>query len=1372
MSFNAISTSGSLLSDEFLSNALNPASAMDAFDPGTFTPEWKTRDDFETALSRTWRSLTMKFDALHLDIGSMDVSMTREKWVLPLLRQLGYEPVFRRFNTVVDKLEYRISHFGSEDPKAPPIHIIATTEGVDVRDATRRGSKSPQAMLQSYLNQSKAHDWGILTNGVAFRVLRDYYHTTTPGYVQFNLLQMFETRDMDSFRALFRLAHASRFKSRDDNPKWLETYYLTSRAEGTRAEAALRSSVRAAVEVLGNGLLNDHVRGRLADDPARLDEYYQELMRIIYRVIFMLFAEQRHLVPDLNAEHGGLYMSEYSVTALRNLADTPSPLRDTNTDLWERLVQTFRVMTGGCAPLGVPGFDSSLFDPDLTATVVGPTDPAVRLHRPELPRLSNSDVLEFMSHLAYTNASKRGPRERINYRDLAVEEIGHVYEGLLDYAPRVADEMTPLEGENRVIEPGQFFLDPRGMSRKTSGSYYTPRELVQEVIHRSLIPVMEARIEEAGDDPFDQELALLAIRVCDPACGSGAFLIGATNVLAQRLVDIRMEQAVQTGGKTDMDTPQRLYNEAKREVLSHCIYGVDINPMAVELCRVALWINATERGKPLNFLEHRIKCGNSLVGAPPNFYALGIHPDAYKGRGDEDKAVLNEVRKIAAPKEIEEWRNSHHLFDIKLSFTDLSKLKDDTVERVHKIAATYEEQRRAGHRRKLELIADYWTAAFFYPVEGNVKGIPNQEGLTWLVQNSEELSLDQLRSAGRTPVLPQTYGQMVALKTRYKFFHYWLEFPEVFFTDGQLDENAGFDVVLGNPPWERVKLQEQEFFSLVPEVADAPNAAARKKQIAKLEESYPELWAEYQQALVDANALSSFLRVSSRFPLGGSGDINTYTVFVEHDRDLLSQRGRVGMLCPSGIATDDTTKLLFQDLVTGKSLVSLFDFENREKVFRDVDSRTKFSILALAAPGTYNEPSHLSFFNTNIKHLSEGKRRFTLTPEEFALINPNTLTCPTFRTDRDAELTKKLYRKAGVFVAENEGEDGNPWGVKFMAMFHMSSDSELFQTRDQLSSEGFELIGNRFTNGADVYLPLYEAKLAHQFNHRFATYLEDENTRDAELSELQDIAHFSLPRYWVPRSSVNVSLAEQQNYLIAYRRFGPSTNERSIIAHVLPKVGAGDSEFLLWSSKVSSVEQTCLLANLNTLAFDYIARQKIGGTNINYYIVKQLPVLPPSTFTNSTTWTSIIVPKVLELTYTAWDIKPFADDLWREADEALRELLVAQWRENGGHPFSPPEWADITEDGFPHAPFKWDEERRAELRAELDAIYAHLYGLTDEELRWVLDPRDVDSATPSVTFPGLRRKEEAKYGEYRTKRLVLKYFEQWAEKMPQPVSTD
>jgi hypothetical protein len=557
--------------------------------------------------------------------------------------------------------------------------------------------------------------------------------------------------------------------------------------------------------------------------------------------------------------------------------------------------------------------------------------------------------------------------------------------------------------------------------------------------------------------------------------------------------------------------------------------------------------------------------------------------------------------------------------------------------------------------------------------------------------------------------------------------------------------------------------------------------------------------------------------------------------------------------------------------------VSLFDFENGEALFREVHRSYKFSLLTMSAKPV--ERGEFAFFCTRAEHLRESQRRFALMPEDFALLNPNTRTCPVFRTRADAELTKMIYQRVPVLVNEHSGQ--NPWGAKLaQGLFNMTSDSGLFEA-----------------GPGDNLLPLYEAKMVHQFDHRWATYVEVGDTRDCTPDERCDPRYRVRPRYWVSADEVvfrasrvppalvtgvragseeacrqiitlwfaGFRMSKEQDYspgdgraadillssidrssvaesvqsivvgrilhqgqaeslqnawplsqpevqglsnsrsmlemaraliqrrcprwLLGFRRIARSTDERTVLSAVVPRGGASDVLPICFVNQ-GAPRITTLLANFNALSLDYAARQKIGGIHLDFHYVKQLPFLKPEAYRDDNS--TFIGPRIVELVYTAWDIKPFADDVWRESDESLRHLLRCQWEDNrtatGGHEFNPPEWAEIAEDGIPLAPFKWDEDRRARLRAELDAYYALLYGLNRKQLRYILDPADLtrkeledildpweevsdpldeqgyrertaQSDFPGETFRVLKEKELKLYGKYRTRRLVLEAFE-------------
>ena len=374
------------------------------------------------------------------------------------------------------------------------------------------------------------------------------------------------------------------------------------------------------------------------------------------------------------------------------------------------------------------------------------------------------------------------------------------------------------------------------------------------------------------------------------------------------------------------------------------------------------------------------------------------------------------------------------------------------------------------------------------------------------------------------------------LQDSHRFHHWHLAFAEIM-------QDGGFDAVLGNPPWERIKLQEQEFFaSRSPEIAAAPNKAARDRLIRHLDRDGASpaemaLFQEFQTAKREAEAASQFARTGGRFPLTGVGDLNTYAVFAETFLQLLNPRGRAGLIVPTGIATDHSTKAYFDHIVSGQRLVSLFDFENREKVFPGIDSRIKFCLLTLSGKDRPAPQAEFAFFLHQAEQLKEAERRFTLSADDFSLFKPNTRTCPIFRTRRDMEIARKMYERAGVFWREGSGSQAeeNPWGVKFFRMFDMSNDSGLFRTREELADEGYELQGNVFVWGEDRYLPLYEAKLFHQYDHRFATFdgasereIKGGNARPMTVKEKSDPESVAIPRYWVPEKEVSERLDKRE----------------------------------------------------------------------------------------------------------------------------------------------------------------------------------------------------------------------------------------------------
>ncbi|MGQ0467688.1 MAG: Eco57I restriction-modification methylase domain-containing protein, partial [Sporichthyaceae bacterium] len=566
------------------------------------------------------------------------------------------------------------------------------------------------------------------------------------------------------------------------------------------------------------------------------------------------------------------------------------------------------------------------------------------------------------------------------------------------------------------------------------------------------------------------------------------------------------------------------------------------------------------------------------------------------------------------------------------------------------------------------------------------------------------------------------------LAARYRFFHWYLEFPQIFDSTGNDSPagwSGGFSAIVGNPPWERVKLQEQEFFSARnADIAGAPNAAARKKRISALQTEDPALWDEWIASSRQAEGESHLLRSTGRYPLCGVGDVNTYSVFAEHMRAVIAHDGRMGLISPTGLATDATTAAFFADTLRTERLAAFYDFDNEAKIFANVHHAFRFAVSCLTG-GEPVEEARLAFVTRHVAGIPA--RRFALSASEILLLNPNTGTLPLFRTRTDAEITAGIYRRHPVLIRDDDPA-GNPWGLRFGTLFHMANDSDKFRTADELTTTGAQFDGWAWAKGADRWLPLYEAKLLSHWDHRYSTYA---NATQAQLNmqtlpRVTDEQHATadleaLARYWVAEPEIEASLDDRSDrgWLLGWRDITGQEKWRTFVPSVLPRAAVGDKFQLAFPAE--SAHAPLLQAIWSSLPFDYVSRQKLSGTGMKGFIVRQLVCPAPAGFGEPAPWRPSVTldawvrPRVLELTYTSWRIAPYANDVLQIPVEA-----------------------------DPGPPFRWIPERREMLRAELDAAMFHIFGLGRAETEHVLD-----------SFPVVRKYEERDHGEFRTRRLVL-----------------
>jgi len=936
-----------------------------------------------------------------------------------------------------------------------------------------------------------------------------------------------------------------------------------------------------------------------------------------------------------------------------------------------------------------------------------------------------------------------GPRDRVLSPDSAVSEGGNLR---LDLADSSGGELgpskhsgglgtklhqgvhsVPLEGERQSEGAGNAsHHGPEGRYRsrgndlsaaQSSGgdrqnalcAHWLTREAVERILtsNRTRPPSLPP-----NPYPLLAETALLSLKVCDKAVGSGHFLVGAAHRLARHLARIR---AVAVG---ESEPSPLLYQTALRDVIGHCLYGVDINPMAVELCKVTLWLEALEPGKPLSFLDHHIRCGNSLLGATPELVANGIPDDAFKPIEGDDRQACSELKKRNSRErqglgELFAREDAVVMGSLQQAAGAIDELPDDSPEAVHRKEDAFREAQSNYNYLARKTLFDTWCAAFVIR-KHFVEGSGQPVGIT-------QRHLNDLSSGGLLP--EQLREDVNQLADQYQLFHFQIAFPEVF-------AQGDFDCSLGNPPWEQVELNPEEFFAQrVPSLANAKHLAAREQLMAEVFNQQPSLKQEYERAIEFSQRTQHFLHECSRYELSSKGRLNLANLFV----DLVRQTaGSVGLVIPTTLATGSFTGEFFRELLGSGALVSLHGFDNGQGLFPTVKNSFRFGLLTLSLKRGFSaEGADFVFFAQSVADLRQSERHFRVSLDDLLAINPNTGTCPVFRWKRDAELATLIHRRAPVLCNEKRDESEDSWGFDAVLMFMTNTASRLFKPTGTTKLE---------EGGSDHswWLPFLEAKAVAPYDHRSSTW-DGNGFRQSTLTEKTDPSYIASPHNWIRANEVSKRLDGRWNHawlLLWQDVTDTNTMSRTLLAMVCPLAACGDGLPVLCPHQPPQ-ELAFLYGMLNSIVLDYCTRQKVGGVHLRFHVFQQLPVLKRSICGQLVSWdqqydlVSWVLPRVLELTYTAWDLEAFAQDC-----------------------------------GWSGPPFRWDEERRFLLRCELDAAFFHLYLGSEDE--WRKQPAALTQAFPTPraavsyimdTFPIVKRKDEAAHGTYRTKDTILEIYD-------------
>ena len=1110
---------------------------------------------------------------------------------------------------------------------------------VPVGRPSSRREPAPHGQILRYLRRSENTTdgeprWGVLTDGGVWRLYDQRARPRASGYFEADLALLLTSDDSDGLRTFYLLLRRQSFVLR---PGATAPFLELALAEGRRYEQQVAQDLS---EVVFARAFPNLVRALLDAGGADLPDARQAALILLYRLLFVLYAEDRGLLPvnDLRYDDYGLRKNVRDDIS-RRMADGDR-FSDRATSYYDHVTTLGQQIDAGDDSIGLPPYNGGLFASDAAPLL-------------ESVRLADAAFAPIVYDLSHAEID--GRRQFVNYRDMSVQQLGSLYERLL--------EREPVRNSQGEIETR---LNP--YARKDSGSYYTPQELVDLIVDQTLKPLAEERLkafedkaEELKSDRrpkhqrrdelrrLDPAEAVLELKVLDPAMGSGHFLVTAVDFLADYIADL-VERVpavpewldgddayesplVERVAAIRHDILQRareanwVLDEAqlsdqtiiRRMVLKRCIYGVDKNPLTVELAKVSLWLHSFTVGAPLSFLDHHLRCGDSLLG----LWVIETRQDFDRLGGLSASSV------IAGAEAATE------------SMQDIEALSDADVAEVRQSAGLFDDVERATAdlRGMLDFLCGmrWQTAGLKKRALAKVDGLlaealGRESSIAFdLLTRGPDAADGSITQDGIWRSFVDHWTQARSIAEREGVLHWEVAFPGVWRRWQSFRPEGGFDAVIGNPPWDYIEQPEVEWFARRDdEVALADTAATRKALIQQRLDANDPLALEYTYVRKRATAMRAYARASGHYPLLSGGRINLYSLFVERAMGLVKPDGFVGLLTPSGIYADKTAAHFFKTVSTGGRLAGLLDFENRRlgtglpPFFPDVESRQKFCVLILGGARRKFDETACAFFLHDTSAIKNPDRCFTLSPDDFARVNPNTGTAPVFRTRRDAEITRRIYARHPVLVDRSSGDERRTWPVRYLqGLFNMTSESHLFRTAVQLEDEGFYPVeGNRWKKGRDLYLPLYQGRMIHQFDHRAnSVRVNPESTHKPYLSEAVSDAQHSdpefLPRsqYYVPQDEVNLNMAENLHWTIAYRRSARSTDARTMITSAVPKSGFGDSIFLLMPENHLTDNSTCLLiANLNSVCFDFIARQKIHGTNLSWYLVEQLPVIAPDAY--------------------------------------------------------------------------------------------------------------------------------------------------------------
>jgi hypothetical protein len=1236
--------------------------------------------------------------------------------------------------------------------------------GSDI-DNTSVGSFYPAKLLAQL--KARKLNWGILTNGALWRLYSTKSSRPYEDYVELPLAQALEGSDEAEYGLFERFFHKDSFiaeetegKETGQQDESVGVYKCRLDRDREQSEQVLEDNVKTPFLAQVDEVLQYICNGFIFDTKKSGEEYTEEeradifesAVKLIYRCLFLFYAEARRLLPS-DPDKADLYQ-RHSIQALCAEARKFrwGERRDTDQhDLWKHLKGLINAVNDGDPEYGIMGYNGGLFD-DEEERFLGQH------------QLRNDFMSRALYLLAFVEPYNNEPDEEyfIPYEDLEVRHLGELYENILEYTVQLADadrirrrtkkgveillaSQTTKKAGDTLIKKGDVYFGESALERKQTGSYYTPESLVRFLNEKTIIQPLHETFEQNYRQRFNQlleqarkghdtgtrrgaaqsaaalverfvEEAVLIFKVCDPAMGSGHFLVDAANQMAGLVVAL-LEEVPYVEGMTVSVTSRP--NDWRRRITRHCIYGVDLNPLAVNLAKLSLWLNCFAIEHKLTFLDHHIRCGNSLIGIR-SLNQLASIPERKKesNKKKDSQKLLFDYNDLSSA-----------LAEASQGISSITQIDEDDTD--SQKAALDEALEATSH---LCPLADLFTA---YLMDDDIHPDDYKDIF-------ERIAKGMSVAGTLNPALPEILESVEEYHDWHDFYHWPLEFPDVFGSN----EVGGFSATVGNPPWDVLQPNTQEFY-----IAYDPNFRKYKKQealkvIKQLHKQHPfivERWQEYEAGFKEASA---YFKEPEAYASLQKGKIDLYKAFLERFFTILDNEGHMGIVVPSGIYTDQGCQPLRQRFFSHSQVKFLFCFENRwPTVFTAVDGRFKFVTF-----GTQKSRKTDRFKCAFMEHDPErlpliDATALKMSVNQLKKFSPATLSFIEFKTQTDVELTTKIYNELPTLGEHIPGT----WNLELSQEFNRSSDSHLFNT----DGDG---------------CPLYEGKNIWSFDHQFmpiSLWINKDIVRSDEYKTRWKILK---KRNKLPNTY------DHQQYRAAFRNIAASTNERTFLSTIIPQYGVCPHTNLVIrrlrqnpnnGESVENIgldESVFLIAILNSFVCDYVIRQKIT-THLDMHFVYTVPVPRLNGKGDYKELFASIIARVARLISVVDSYEAF----WKE-------LYTNAWQSSSfWYPDSTPvdtygpaheqdirkrireEARDLTPVWGPRCgvherlPDRRDTGDRAQLRVEIDAYVAHLYDLKRNDFAYILD-----------TFPVLKRKEKKAFGEFMSKRKCLEEYDRLA----------